>query len=461
MKKIFFLFLCFIFSFNCISKENLFDNSNKFINFKDISKSLVLIKSSFFGYRNLYIKNSLLNKKYINKLNFVKNFKYIVDRNNFLHISLGTGIIIDKKNGYIITNNHVIGDNPIDIKVKLHNGKIFKAMLVGSDKDMDISILKINNFKNISSIKLGDLNKINIGDRVYSLGYPYNLGLSVTSGIISGFNRNNIGIQKYEDFIQTDAIINSGNSGGALVNNKGELIGINTAVLISKNNNSNLGISFSIPFYTLRNVINQIIKIGEVKHIDLGFSGIDVNNFNNIDYINSEYGILISDIYDYSLLKKYKIYTGDIIVSLNNDKVLSFKDFYSKLSNFVFGDKIKIGILRNNKLIYKCLYLFNKKNNKYNFDVSFNYFNGVGLSTYNYLNLFKNNIFGVYVGKVFNYSKFFNILKKNDIILKINNSKIKNLLDLRNFVFSEPKFMLLKIIRNGKILYYYYNFNYI
>ncbi len=440
------------------------NNNNNNCNFlNNVCSSLVLIKSRIFSFKNIYYKyNNILNFKYY--LNFLKykkynnNFNFYIKKNNFFkkknrsyYYSFGTGIIIDNINGYIITNSHVI-DMSNDILIKLNDGREYSAFLVGQDKYVDIAVLKIKNFKNINSIKIGNSDNLYLGEKIFSLGYPYNLNLSITSGIISGLNRNNIGIQKYENFIQTDSLINSGNSGGALINIKGELIGINTAALVS-NNGNNLGISFSIPINMIKNIVNQIIKIGESKHINFGFFAINIdNNIKKIKNIYNNFGVFITYIKKNSLFNKYKIFVGDIILFINNKFVLSLEDLNYKLSTFLVGDYINIGLLRKNKLIYKKIFLFNDDKNIYNFDILYNNFKNLGLTTYNYLNLNKNNIYGVYISKILNNNNFFKI---GDIIININNKNINNLLDLRKILYLKPKFILIKLLRNRKFIYYY------
>ena len=177
---------------------------------------------------------------------------------------LGSGVIINSKKGFVITNNHVIAKAK-DIKVKLHDGREFKAVLVGADPASDIAIIKIPP-ENLQSIKFSDSEKLRVGDFVVAIGNPFGIGQTVTSGIVSALGRSGLGIEAYENFIQTDASINPGNSGGALVNLNGELVGINTAIIGSRGASAgSVGIGLAIPVNMALDITSQLLKYGEVK----------------------------------------------------------------------------------------------------------------------------------------------------------------------------------------------------
>lgn len=188
---------------------------------------------------------------------------------------LGSGVIINADKGYVVTNYHVI-KGADSIKVQLKDGREFDATLVGSDKMSDIALLKLKDAKNLTQIKIADSDNLQVGDFSVAIGNPFGLGQTVTSGIISALGRSGLNLENFENFIQTDAAINSGNSGGALVNLKGELIGINTAILGP--NGGNIGIGFSIPSNMMKNLTDQILKYGEVKRGMLGVKGGEVNS---------------------------------------------------------------------------------------------------------------------------------------------------------------------------------------
>ncbi len=454
MKKcfyLFFLFILFFFSSNVYCNLNSLKYFNNLLNTKIKKNFLEKANSSLVS-----IKSKLIIKNYLdffsNKNNI--NFNFFLDKNSNKYdlYSYGSGIIIDSKNGYILTNSHVIGISK-EIIVKLDNGKEYLGKLIGRDTDIDIAVIKIDNFENLNSIKIGNSDELNIGDIIFSIGYPFNIGKTVTSGIVSGLNKK-LSISKYVNFIQTDSIINKGNSGGALLNIKGELVGINTAVLYNKNG-CNLGLGFAIPINMINNILKQIINIGECKHVSLNFLGITINDdLYKLKNIYNNFGVFITKIYKNSLLRKYNINEGDIIVSINKKIVFNKNDFDFFLSSFVFGDTINLGILRKNIFLNKKIFLYNKLENFYNFDFFYKKFYGIGLTTYNYLNIYKNNLSGVYIGYVSPKSiLYFYDFKKGDIILDVNGFKIRNLLDLRNFLNVKHKIMLFKLLRKNRLIY--------
>src|SRR5499427_9853655 len=179
----------------------------------------------------------------------------------------GSGVVVDAQQGLIFTNNHVI-DHADEIIVSLSDGRKLLATRIGSDRGTDIAVIKVQ-AENLISLKVGDSDELEVGDFVLAIGNPYRIGQTVTAGIISGLHRTNLGIEEYEDFIQTDAAIYPGNSGGALVNLRGELIGINTAIL-SHGSGGNQGVGFAIPVNLARNVMEQLVKNGKVTRAYLG-----------------------------------------------------------------------------------------------------------------------------------------------------------------------------------------------
>ncbi|MGL5336776.1 MAG: trypsin-like peptidase domain-containing protein, partial [Enterovibrio sp.] len=187
---------------------------------------------------------------------------------------LGSGVIIDKNKGYIVTNNHVI-DNADKIRIQLFDGREYDAKLIGSDSLSDVALLKIEKAENLTEIKLSDSDLLRVGDFAVAIGNPFGLGQTATSGIISALGRSGLNIENFENFIQTDAAINSGNSGGALINLSGELIGMNTAILGP--NGGNVGIGFAIPSNMIKSIADQILEFGEVKRGVLGVLGGELN----------------------------------------------------------------------------------------------------------------------------------------------------------------------------------------
>jgi len=242
--------------------------------------------------------------------------------------SLGSGVIINAKSGYVLTNNHVI-ENANNIKVTLKNGHQYTAELIGTDEKTDVALLKIP-AKNLTAIPMANSDKIRVGDFVVAIGNPFGIGQTVTSGIVSALGRNNLGIEGYEDFIQTDASINPGNSGGALVNLQGELIGINTAIL--SKSGGNVGIGFAIPINMVNSIKAQLLQHGQVSR---GVLGVHIQDLTpdlasalNISYKS---GAIIAQVIDKSSAAKAGLKNGDIVIKANNKEINDAAD----LRNFI------------------------------------------------------------------------------------------------------------------------------
>lgn len=260
--------------------------------------------------------------------------------------SAGSGVIFDAKSGYIVTNAHVV-ENASEITVTLQDGRDLKADIVGTDEPSDVAVLKVKT-DNLTQIALGDSAKVEVGDFVVAIGNPFGLQHTVTSGIISGLSRSGINPDGYEDFIQTDASINPGNSGGALVNLRGELIGINTAIL--SRSGGNIGIGFAIPVNMAHSVTDQLIKYGSVKRGLLGVSMYTVTPdiAQSLGLANAQ-GALVSQVVDGSPAEKAGIHTGDVITSVNGQPVKSNGELRNAIGLMRVGDKVDIGLLREGK----------------------------------------------------------------------------------------------------------------
>ncbi len=261
--------------------------------------------------------------------------------------SAGSGVIFDAKAGYIVTNAHVV-ENASEITVTLQDGRDLKAEVVGSDEPSDVAVLKVKSDGTLVQIGLGDSAKVEVGDFVLAIGNPFGLQHTVTSGIISGLSRSGINPDGYEDFIQTDASINPGNSGGALVNLRGELIGINTAIL--SRSGGNIGIGFAIPVNMAHSVTDQLIKFGSVKRGQLGVSMYTVTPdiAHSLGLANAM-GALVSQVVEGSPAEKAGIHTGDVITSVNGTSVKSNSELRNSIGLMRVGDKVEIGLLRDGK----------------------------------------------------------------------------------------------------------------
>jgi len=260
--------------------------------------------------------------------------------------SAGSGVIFDAHSGYIVTNAHVV-ENASEITVTLQDGRDLKAEIIGSDTPSDVAVLRVKP-DGLTQIPLGDSAKVEVGDFVVAIGNPFGLQHTVTSGIISGLSRSGINPDGYEDFIQTDASINPGNSGGALVNLRGELIGINTAIL--SRSGGNIGIGFAIPVNMAHSVMEQLIHYGSVKRGQLGVSMYTVTpDIAHSLGLPSAVGALVSQVVEGSPADRAGIRTGDVITSVNSQPVKSNSELRNTIGLLRVGDKVDIGLLRDGK----------------------------------------------------------------------------------------------------------------
>jgi Do/DeqQ family serine protease len=260
--------------------------------------------------------------------------------------SAGSGVIVDARNGYIITNYHVI-ENANEITVTLLDNRSFSAKVLGSDEGADIALLQAKQ-PNLVAMALGDSSRLEVGDYVVAIGNPFGLQHTVTAGIVSALGRTGINPEGYEDFIQTDASINPGNSGGALVNLRGELVGINSAIL--SGSGGNIGIGFAIPVNMAKGVMDQLIKYGQVKRGVLG-----VNIYDVTPDVAKEYGLadasgaLVAGVTQGSAAERAGVKTGDIIVSINGVAMKSARELRNAIGMLRIGDQVEIGLLRDGK----------------------------------------------------------------------------------------------------------------
>ena len=263
--------------------------------------------------------------------------------------SAGSGVIFDAKNGYIVTNAHVV-DNATEITVTLQDGRDLTGTVVGSDVPSDVAVLKVPPDALIQ-VALGDSTRLEVGDFVVAIGNPFGLQHTVTSGIVSGLGRSGINPDGYEDFIQTDASINPGNSGGALVNLKGELVGINSAIL--SRSGGNIGIGFAIPVNMARSIMDQLLKYGSVKR---GLLGVNIYSLTpdmakSLNITNTQ-GVLVSQVTEGSAAEKAGIKAGDVITSINDQTIKSNSELRNAIGLSRVGDKLDVALIRDRKPLH-------------------------------------------------------------------------------------------------------------
>jgi len=258
--------------------------------------------------------------------------------------SLGSGVIVDAKKGYILTNNHVV-DHAFEIEVNLNDGRTLKAKLIGTDPETDIAVLQVKADK-LSALPMINSDSLRVGDFVVAVGNPFGLGQTVTSGIVSALGRSGLGIEGYEDFIQTDASINPGNSGGALVNLRGELVGINTAIL--SQSGGNVGIGFAIPANMAKEVMTQLIEHGEVRRGALGAQAQDLTpELATAFNLKAQKGAVVTQVTTGSPAAKAGLKAGDIITSVNGKPVHDSADVRNIVGLLRVGQKVELQIQRN------------------------------------------------------------------------------------------------------------------
>ncbi|PDH20533.1 MAG: serine protease [Pelagibacterales bacterium MED-G43] len=375
--------------------------------------------------------------------------------------SLGSGFII-KEEGIVITNNHVIA-NAEDILIRVGD-KEYNAEVIGADPYMDLAVLKMKTKDKFKPVSFGDSNKARVGDWVVAIGNPFGLGGTVTSGIISARNRQ-IGLTRYEDFIQTDASINQGNSGGPLFNLKGEVIGVNTAI-IAPGQSGSIGIGFAIPANAASNVIDQLLKFGETKR---GWLGVRIQEVTkeiaDVEKLKKPEGALVASVGQNSPAEKAGIKAGDIILEFDGKKINTMKKLPNVVASTEVGKSVELKIWRNKKLISKRLTLgrletseeFKETKPKIvkkdvdiqSLKIAVRDLNEKDVRTRNLNKKTK----GVVITEISNRSPLANLLSVNDIIIEVQKTPVKNSVDLNrivNGIFKKgEKTLLLTIINNN------------
>ena len=358
--------------------------------------------------------------------------------------SLGSGFIIDTK-GTVVTNNHVISGAD-DILVRVGD-KEYKAKVVGADPYMDIAVLKMETKEQFKPVSFGDSDKARVGDWAVAIGNPFGLGGTVTAGIISARNRD-INLTRYDDFIQTDASINQGNSGGPLFNLKGEVIGINTAI-IAPGQSGSIGIGFAIPANAASNVINQLIKFGETKR---GWLGVRIQEVTKeiaeVEKLKKPQGALVASVGENSPADKAGIKAGDIILNFDGKKIDTMRTLPKVVASTEVGKSVELKIWRNKRLISKRLVLgrlesseeFKDKKTKTvkkvvdidKLKIAVRDINSEDVTSRN----LNKKTSGVVITEISNRSPLKNLLSVNDIIIEIQKSPIKSTSDLEKSVDS-------------------------
>ena len=358
--------------------------------------------------------------------------------------SAGSGVIVDAKNGIIMTNYHVI-KNSDEVRVSLIDGREFTAEIKGVDPDLDIAILKVN-AENLAEVNFGDSNRLDVGDFVVAIGNPFGLGQTVTTGIVSALGRTGLGIEGYENFIQTDASINPGNSGGALVSLSGDLIGINTAIIAPSG--GNVGIGFAIPINMAKASMEQILATGEVNRGQLGVSiqNITPELREAFDLKNGQQGVLVTGVVENSKAEEAGIKAGDVITAVDGRPTSSGGQLRSQIGIKKVGDKVQLSFIREGKVKKLNVGIGEQKLTSANGPIHY-LLEGIRVEV-------KPGGNGLIVaGLEPNSRAAYTGLRPGDLIVGVNRKRVTDLTNFSEALKLSQNSILLQISRNGRPMY--------
>ena len=362
--------------------------------------------------------------------------------------SLGSGVIVDAEMGYVITNHHVI-DKADEITVTTKDGRSMQAELVGSDAESDVAVIRIASDQ-LSEIVLGNSGELRVGDFVVAIGNPFGLNQTVTSGIVSALGRSGLGIEGYEDFIQTDASINPGNSGGALVNLRGELVGINTAIF--SRGGGSVGIGFAIPIDMVRALMNQLVEHGDIQRGLLGVAMQDLTpSLADSFGISGKKGAIVSQVFVDSAAEKSGIQQGDVIVKFNNTSITDGSDLRNAVGLLRAGDKARVQLYRDGKLktiktrIRGAIVLASRDKNM---------INRLAGARFRVVKQTAGHNGGIEVTELDSGSPAAKSgLVKKDVIFSINRQRVTTLEEMEEIIQHSEEVLLVKLLRDARMLF--------
>lgn len=371
--------------------------------------------------------------------------------------TIGSGVVLDPKSGIIVTNDHVIRNANL-ITVTLQDGRRLKARLIGGDSETDLAVLKVD-AKNLKSLVIGDSDNLQVGDFVVAIGNPFGLNSfgnsqSATFGIVSALKRSDLNIEGVENFIQTDAAINPGNSGGALVNTKGELIGINTAIISPYG--GNVGIGFAIPINMVKDVTQQIIKFGSIHR---GLMGIFVQHLTpelaqSMGYPEDVQGALVSQVNENSPAEVAGLKSGDIIVQINDTKITQATQVKTTISLLRVGSTAKIQILRDNKSLTLNAEVTDIKKHEQKLQSNNPFLYGLALRNFEQESPPHGNVIGVQVVGASESSAGWRAgLRPGDIIISANKVSTKDVKTLQTLAQDKKEQLLVQVLRGPGALF--------
>ena len=358
----------------------------------------------------------------------------------------GSGVVVDAKKGYIVTNSHVI-EGADAIEVGLSDGRTLVAELVGSDPQVDLAVLKVEP-DDLAEIEFANSAHLRVGDFVVAIGNPFNLNQTVTSGIVSALGRSGLGIEGYEDFIQTDASINPGNSGGALVDLAGRLVGINTAILAPTG--GNVGIGFAIPANMVNAIMGQLIEHGEVRR---GLIGVAVQDLHpglaEAFGVKAREGVIVTRVERGSPGEQAGLQEGDIILRVGDREIEKRADFLNQAAVLFIGDAVEVGVLRDGRRKTVELVIREETQQKVFGRQLDGRLEGVELE--NFCAEEQGMSAGVLVTEVDGRSAAFNYgLRRGDLIVGLNRRNIRDIADMRDVLQLDKRRLRLSVYRNGQ-----------
>ena len=365
--------------------------------------------------------------------------------------SLGSGVVVDAEAGLIVTNDHVIRGADA-ISVSLHDGSTLEARLVGTDPNTDIAVIQVP-AEGLTTISLADSDLLRVGDFVVAIGNPFGLGQTATSGIVSALGRSGLGIEDYEDFIQTDASINTGNSGGALVNLNGELVGINTAILAPSG--GNVGIGFAIPSNMAQKIMTQLVRYGRVRRGLLGVALQDVTlELAEIFGLGDTRGTVVVQIQHDSPAAHVGVQPGDVIVAINNESIESTVDAHNALGLMQVGDQVLLEVIRDGQRILLEAALAEPMNNAIDAGELIGSLGGAMLSDIAPSSPFYGRIQGVVVSSVEPGSPAQAAgIREHDVITAANRVRVRNLQIFREVLSRSGRTLMLRLQRGSSSVF--------
>lgn len=366
-------------------------------------------------------------------------------------LSAGSGVIVDTENGYVLTNHHVV-DNADKITVRLKDGRQFDAELIGSDAGTDIGLVKINADR-LTAIPLGDSDTLKVGDFVIAIGNPFGLGQTVTSGIVSALGRSGLSRDKYESFIQTDAPINPGNSGGALINTKGELVGINTAIIAP--GGGNVGIGFAVPAKMARAVMDQLIRHGEVRRGRVGITIQDVTpDIAGALGLPVQSGALISQVEKDSPAEEAGLRAGDTIVAIDGRPVNRSNDVRNIVGLRERGSEVRFSIIRDGERMEVTVRVGEPRISELPGDATVPELAGVRITEIPDDHPQRGDVTGVYAAEVAPGSPAWRLgLRTGDIILAANRKPVRSVAEFRRAAKASKGVLALNVLRGDAMLF--------